>query len=71
MKCAFKFDAVGVQENAQKEFIKIINDAGVKSKFYSFSDTQFLVYRLSDYPELPNIVLNIILPFPTTYECEV
>jgi hypothetical protein len=33
--------------------------------------TQFWVRRLLDYPALAKTVLKILLPFPTTNECEV
>lgn len=69
VKSPITFDAVGEPETAQ-EFIEIINYTGVKSEFPSFSETQFWVRRLSDYPAPANIVLNILLRFPTTCECE-
>jgi hypothetical protein len=49
----------------------MINDAGIKWEFSSFSETEFWVRRLLDYSALAKTVLKILLPFPTTYECEV
>jgi hypothetical protein len=49
----------------------MINDTGIESEFSSFSEKQFWVRRLLDYPALGKTVLKILLPFPTTYECEV
>jgi hypothetical protein len=49
----------------------MINDTGIKSEFSSFSETQFWVRRLLDYPAVAKTVLKILLPFTTTYECEV
>jgi hypothetical protein len=49
----------------------MIKDTGIKSNFSSFFETQFWVRRLLDNPALAKTVLKILLPFPTTYECEV
>jgi hypothetical protein len=43
----------------------------IKSEFSSFSETQFWVRRLLDYPGLAKPVLKILLLFPTNCECEV
>jgi hypothetical protein len=48
----------------------MINDMDIKSEFSSFSEKRFWVRRLLDYPALAKTVLKILLPFPTTYECE-
>jgi hypothetical protein len=69
VKYSFTVDA-GVPKTAQEVFIKMINNTGIKSEFSSFSETQFLVHRLSNYPTFANIALKILLLFPTTYECE-
>jgi hypothetical protein len=68
VKSPFTFDFEKIPEIAQEEFIEMINDTGIKSEF---SETQFWVRRLLDYPALAKTVLKILLPFPTTYECEV
>jgi hypothetical protein len=60
-----------IPEITQEQLIEMINYTGIKSEFSSFSETQFWVRRLLDYPALAKTVLNILLPFPTTYECEV
>jgi hypothetical protein len=49
----------------------MINDTGIVSEFSSFSEKQFSVRRLLDYPALAKTVLKILLPFPETYEYEV
>jgi hypothetical protein len=49
----------------------MINDTGIISEFSSFSEKQFWIRRLLDYPGIAKTVLKIFLPFPTTYECEV
>jgi hypothetical protein len=49
----------------------MINSTGIKSEFSSFSEEQFWIYGLLDYPAHAKNVLKILLPFPTTYECEV
>jgi hypothetical protein len=42
----------------------------IKSEFTSFSEAQFWIRRLVDYPALPKTVLKILLTFPATFECE-
>jgi hypothetical protein len=51
--------------------MKIMHDKGIKSESSSFSETQFWVRRLTENPALVNIVLKILLLFPTTYEYDV
>jgi hypothetical protein len=65
------FDFEEIPEIAQEKLIEMINDTGNKSEFSSFSETQFWFRRLLDYPALAKTVVKILLPFPTTYECEV
>jgi hypothetical protein len=71
VKSPFTFDFDEIPEIAQEELIEMIDDTGIKSQFSSFSETQFWVRRLLDYPALAKTVLKTLLPFPTTYECEV
>jgi hypothetical protein len=71
VKSPFTFDFEEIPEFAQEELIEMINDTGTKSEFFPFLETQFWVRRLLDYPTLAKTVLKILLPFPTTYECEV
>jgi hypothetical protein len=71
VKSPFTFDFDELPEIAQEELIEMINDTSIKSEFSSFSETQFWARRLLDYPALVTTVLKILLPFPTTYECEV
>jgi hypothetical protein len=71
VKSPFTFDFEEIPESAQEEFIEMINDTGIKSEFYSFSETQFWVRRFLDYSALVKTFLKILLPFPTTYDCEV
>jgi hypothetical protein len=71
VKSPFTFDFEEIPEIAQEELIEMINDTGIKSEFSSFSETQVRVRRLLDYSALVKTVLKILLPFPTTYECEV
>jgi hypothetical protein len=71
VKSPFTFDFDETPEIAQEELIEIIDDTGIESEFSSFSEKQFWVQRLLDYPALAKTVLKILLPFPTTYECKV
>jgi hypothetical protein len=63
VKSPFTFDFDGIPEIAQEELIEMINDSGIKSEFPSFSETQFWVRRLLDYPALAKTVLKILLSF--------
>jgi hypothetical protein len=67
VKSPFTFDFEEIPEIAQEELIEMICDTGIKSEFSSFSETQFWVRRLLDYPALAKTVLKILLPFQTTY----
>jgi hypothetical protein len=71
VKSPFTFDFDEIPEIAQEELIEMINDTGIESEFSSFSEKQFCVRRFLDYPALAKTVLKILLPFLTTYECEV
>jgi hypothetical protein len=71
VKSPFTFDFDEISQIAQEELIEMINDTGIESEFSSFSEKQFSVRRLLDYPALAKTVLKILLPFPATYECEV
>jgi hypothetical protein len=71
VKSPFTFDFEEIPEIAQEELIEMINDMGIKSEFSSCLETQFWVRRLLDYPALAKAILKILLPFPTTYECEI
>lgn len=59
-----------VPENAQEEFIELINSDAAKTDFSSKSISQFWIGCLQTYPILSEIVLRLLLPFPTTYLCE-
>lgn len=59
-----------VPETAQEEFIDLINSNAARNDFSSMSITQFWIKRLQSYPILSEIVLRLLLPFPSTYLCE-
>ena len=59
-----------VPENAQEEFIELITSDAAKNDFSSMSITKFWIKCLQSYPVLSEIVLRLLLPFPTTYLCE-
>ena len=55
-------------ENAQEEFIELINSDAAKTDFSSKSISQFWIGCLqTNHPILSEIVLRLLLPFPTTY----
>jgi hypothetical protein len=57
------YDVDEIPEIAQEEFIEIINDAGIGTEYSSFSEAQFGIRRLLDYPALA-LAFKILLPFP-------
>ncbi|KAM4697774.1 zinc finger BED domain-containing protein 5-like [Rhinophrynus dorsalis] len=59
-----------VPENAQEEFIDLITSDAAKNDFSSMSVNKFWIKCLQSYPVLSEIVLRLLLPFPTTYLCE-
>ena len=54
----------------RKEFIELITSDAAKNDFSSMSITKFWIKCLQSYPVLSEMVLRLLLPFPTTYLCE-
>jgi hypothetical protein len=71
VKSVITFDVVKSTRNCTRRIYQNDSDTYVKPELSSFLETQFWVCRLLDYLALANIVLTILLLFPTTYECEV
>ncbi|KII72674.1 hypothetical protein RF11_15183 [Thelohanellus kitauei] len=59
-----------VPESSQEEFIELINSDAAKTDFSSMSISQFWIKCLPSYPVMSEMVLRLLLPFPTTYLCE-
>ncbi|XP_040191825.1 zinc finger BED domain-containing protein 5-like [Rana temporaria] len=69
-RCPFTVKIEDVPENAQEEFIDLITSDAAKNDFSSMSVNKFWIKYLQSYPVLSEIVLCLLLPFPTTYLCE-
>jgi zinc finger BED domain-containing protein 5/7/8/9 len=66
----FTVKVIDIPEKAQEEFIELISSDAAKNDFSSTSVTKFWIKCLQSYPVLSEIVLRLLLPFPTTYLCE-
>ncbi|XP_070599912.1 protein FAM200C-like [Erythrolamprus reginae] len=66
----FTVNVEDVPETAQEEFIELINSDAARTDFATMPVTKFWVKCLASYPVLSEIVLRLLLPFPTTYLCE-
>ncbi|XP_034288737.2 protein FAM200B [Pantherophis guttatus] len=60
-----------VPETAQEEFIELINSNAARTDFTTMPVTKFWIKYLQSYPVLSETVLHLLLPFPTTYLCEI
>ena len=54
----------------QDNFIYFINGITARTNFNILSPSTFWISMMDSYPHLANVVLKLILPFPTTYKCE-
>lgn len=66
----FSVKAEDVPETAQEEFTRLTNSDAARADFSTMPVTQFWVKCLQSYPVLSEMVLRLLLPFPTTYLCE-
>ena len=69
-RCPFTLKVKDVPENAQEEFIDLITSDAAKNDFSSMSVSKFWIKCSKSFPVLSEIVLRLLLPFPTTYLCE-
>ena len=59
-----------IQEEFQKELIKLTNDSFAKDEFHICNLEKFWVKMPRCYLRLGIHALNILVPFPSTYLCE-
>ena len=64
------FDIPNANIAVQEQFIDLISDSSNKIIFECSSIFNFWCKMFSQYPLISKLVLKIILPFSTTYECE-
>ena len=53
------------------QLIEIKNDGGLKSMFETLTLTEFWIKVMGKYPEIATTAIKCLLPFPTSYLCEV
>jgi hypothetical protein len=58
-------------EIKQEEFLEMLMDTRIKTKFSSFSEANFWIRNLLYYPALAETLLKIFVLFPKTSECEI
>ncbi len=56
--------------NIQEQFIDMINNEEAKHIFNELSCADFWIKMSNLYPDIAKASLRLIMPFPTTYECE-
>lgn len=60
--------SMSVQED---QLLEIANDGGHKSMFETTTLPVFWIKVMAEYPEIATTALKTLLPFPTSYLCEV
>jgi len=56
---------------AQEEFAELSRDSNLKLQFIKKPLIEFWIGTRSEFPKIADMVLNVLLPFNTTYLCEV
>lgn len=56
--------------DVQEQFIELINDSSAKEVFKQVTIVKFWCQMVESYPKVAEIAIRILLPFPTTYMCE-
>ena len=59
------------QLNLHEQHLELQSSQAAKTKFSSSSLIEFWLSMLQEYPELAQGALEVLIPFPTTYLCEV
>ena len=54
----------------QEQFIDLVNDGNARSLFSEKSCSDFWIEMAQTYPDISKMALKVLIPFPTTYECE-
>ncbi|XP_066957949.1 protein FAM200C-like [Macrobrachium rosenbergii] len=60
-----------VLEDAQEEFIELIHDSTAKNVFQSNSLSSFWCSMMESYPKISDLAVRVLLPFASTYLCEI
>ena len=54
----------------QEQFIDLVNDGNARRLFSEKSCSDFWIEMAQSYPDISKMALKVLIPFPTTYECE-
>ena len=54
----------------EEQFIDLVNDGDAKYSFHEMFCCDFWIQMAPLYPDVAKIALKLLIPFPTTYECE-
>ena len=54
----------------QEQFIDLVNDGNARHLFSEKSCSDFWIKMAQTYPDISKMALKVLIPFPTTYECE-
>ena len=54
----------------QEQFIDLANDENVRRLFSEKSCSDFWIEMAQTFPDISKMALKVLIPFPTTYECE-
>jgi len=54
----------------QEQFLDLVNDGNARRVFSEKSCSDFWIEMAQTYPDISKMALKVLIPFPTTYECE-
>ena len=54
----------------QEQFVDLVNDGNARRLFSKKSCSDFWIEMAQTYPNISKMTLKVLIPFPTTYECE-
>ena len=63
-------DLSSQHNSLQEKFIDLVNDGNARRLFSEESCSDFWIETTQTYPDISKIVLKVLIPFPTIYECK-
>ena len=54
----------------QEQFIDLVNEGNARRLFGEKPCSDFWIEMAQTYPDISKMALKVLIPFPTTYECE-
>ena len=63
-------DLPSTKNQIEEQFIDMVNDGIAKNVHRKMRSSDFWLGMIQSYPDLVKMVLKMLIPFATTYECE-